>query len=156
MKLTAWYMLRKFVYNNLHNEDYETPLSRGLNYFLIVLIMSNAAAVLLESVQKYYVLYQDFFYYFEIFSIIVFTIEYLLRFWSIAEANSFESDWKNRLNWVKSGGAIIDLLAILPAYLNFFVQFDLRFFFFFLLLRLLKLTRLFVSLQFFLWVFVRV
>ncbi len=27
---------------------YETPLSRGLNYFLIALIMSNAAAVLLE------------------------------------------------------------------------------------------------------------
>ena len=97
--------------------------------------------------QKYYVLYQDFFYYFEIFSIIVFTIEYLLRFWSVAEANSFESDWKNRLNWVKSGGAIIDLLAILPAYLNFFVQFDLRFLRIVRLLRLLKLTRYFVSLQ---------
>ncbi|MDD0802025.1 MULTISPECIES: ion transporter [Acinetobacter] len=147
MKLTAWYTLRKFVYNNLHNEDYETPLSRGLNYFLIALIMSNAAAVLLESVQKYYVSYHDFFYYFEIFSIIVFSVEYLLRFWSIAEANSFESDWKNRLNWVKSGGAIIDLLAILPAYLNFFVQFDLRFLRIVRLLRLLKLTRYFVSLQ---------
>ena len=109
--------------------------------------MSNAAAVLLESVQKYYVLYQDFFYYFENFSIFVFTIEYLLRFWSIAESNSFESDWKNRLNWVKSGGAIIDLLAILPAYLNFFVQFDLRFLRIVRLLRLLKLTRYFVSLQ---------
>ncbi len=147
MKLTAWYTLRKFVYNNLHNEDYETPLSLGLNYFLIALIMSNAAAVLLESVQKYYVLYQDFFYYFEIFSIIVFSVEYLLRFWSIAESNCFESDWKNRLNWVKSGGAIIDLLAILPAYLNFFVQFDLRFLRIVRLLRLLKLTRYFVSLQ---------
>ena len=147
MKLTAWYTLRKFVYNNLHNEDYETPLSLGLNYFLIALIMSNAAAVLLESVQKYYVLYQDFFYYFEIFSIVVFSVEYLLRFWSIAETNSFESDWKNRLNWVKSGGAIIDLLAILPAYLNFFVQFDLRFLRIVRLLRLLKLTRYFVSLQ---------
>ncbi|MDH0835581.1 ion transporter [Acinetobacter johnsonii] len=147
MKLTAWYTLRKFVYNNLHNKDYETPLRRGLNYFLIALIMSNAAAVLLESVQKYYVLYQDFFYYFEIFSIIIFSVEYLLRFWSIAESNSFESDWKNRLNWVKSGGAIIDLLAILPAYLNFFVQFDLRFLRIVRLLRLLKLTRYFVSLQ---------
>ena len=147
MKLTAWYTLRKFVYNNLHNEYYETPLSRGLNYFLIALIMSNAAAVLLESVQKYYVLYQDFFYYFEIFSIVVFSVEYLLRFWSIAESNGFEPDWKNRLNWVKSGGAIIDLLAILPAYLNFFVQFDLRFLRIVRLLRLLKLTRYFVSLQ---------
>ncbi len=98
MKLTAWYTLRKFVYNNLHNEDYETPLSRGLNYFLIALIMSNAAAVLLESVQKYYVSYQDFFYYFEIFSIIVFSVEYLLRFFFFFEFNSFESDCKICLN----------------------------------------------------------
>ena len=90
---------------------------------------------------------KTFFYYFEIFSIVVFSVEYLLRFWSIAETNSFESDWKNRLNWVKSGGAIIDLLAILPAYLNFFVQFDLRFLRIVRLLRLLKLTRYFVSLQ---------
>ena len=49
MKFTAWYTLRKFVYNNLHNEDYETRLSRAINYFLIALIMSNAAAVLLKQ-----------------------------------------------------------------------------------------------------------
>ena len=61
MKFTAWYTLRKFVYNNLHNEDYETRLSRAINYFLIALIMSNAAAVLLESVHQYYVRYEAFF-----------------------------------------------------------------------------------------------
>ena len=147
MKFTAWYTLRKLVYNNLHNEDYESRLSRGINYFLIALIMSNAAAVLLESVHQYYVRYETFFYYFELFSIFIFTVEYVLRFWSVAESDSFESAWKNRLNWVKSGGAIIDLLAILPVYLNFFVHFDLRFLRIVRLLRLLKLTRYFVSLQ---------
>lgn len=140
-------MLRKFVYNILHNDDYETRFSRGLNIFLIALIMTNAAAVLIESIQKYYELYHHYFYYFELFSIVVFTLEYILRFWSIAEANSFESPWKNRMKWVTSGGAIIDLLAILPAYLNFFVHFDLRFLRILRLLRLLKLTRYFVSLQ---------
>jgi voltage-gated potassium channel len=147
MKFTAWYTLRKLVYNNLHNDDYETRLSRGINYFLIALIMSNAAAVLLESVHQYYVRYETFFYYFELFSIFIFTVEYILRFWSVAESDSFESAWKNRFNWIKSGGAIIDLLAILPAYLNFFVHFDLRFLRIVRLLRLLKLTRYFVSLQ---------
>lgn len=147
MKFTAWYTLRRFVYNNLHNDDYETRFSRGLNLFLITLIMMNAAAVLIESIQKYYELYHHYFYYFELFSIVVFTLEYVLRFWSIAEHNSFESAWKNRLKWVTSGGAIIDLLAILPAYLNFFVHFDLRFLRIVRLLRLLKLTRYFVSLQ---------
>ena len=48
---------------------------------------------------------------------------------------------------MKSGGAIIDLMAILPAYLNFFVHLDLRFLRVLRLFRLLKLTRYFVSLQ---------
>ena len=77
----------------------------------------------------------------------IFSFEYLLRIWSAAEHEPFESAWKNRLKWVKSGGAVIDLLAILPAYINFFVPIDLRFLRILRLLRLLKLTRYFVSLQ---------
>jgi voltage-gated potassium channel len=48
---------------------------------------------------------------------------------------------------MKSGEAIIDLMAILPAYLNFFVRIDLRMLRILRLLRLLKLTRYFISLQ---------
>ena len=48
---------------------------------------------------------------------------------------------------MRSGGAIIDLLSILPAYINFFVHIDLRFLRILRLFRLLKLTRYFVSLQ---------
>jgi voltage-gated potassium channel len=78
---------------------------------------------------------------------VVFTVEYVLRFWSIAEKEPFESEWKARWNYVTSGAAIIDLLAILPAYINFFVHIDLRFLRILRLLRLLKLTRYFISLQ---------
>ena len=80
-------------------------------------------------------------------SIVIFSFEYLLRIWSAAEHEPFEPAWKNRLKWVQSGGAVIDLLAILPAYINFFVPIDLRFLRILRLLRLLKLTRYFVSLQ---------
>ena len=73
--------------------------------------------------------------------------ENLLRFWSIAEKDPFEGAWKNRWLWIRSGGAIIDLLAILPAYINFFVHLDLRYLRILRLFRLLKLTRYFVSLQ---------
>ena len=71
----------------------------------------------------------------------------MLRIWSIAEKDPFISPWKQRVKWLTSGGAIIDLLAILPAYINFFVHLDLRFLRILRLLRLLKLTRYFVSLQ---------
>lgn len=147
MAFTSWYTLRKFVYNNLHNEEYETTFSRVINFILIVLILANVAAVLLESVNDIYQFYRLFFDMFEHLSIAIFSFEYLLRMWSIAEKEPFESAWKNRLKWIKSGGAIIDLLAILPAYINFFVPIDLRFLRILRLLRLLKLTRYFVSLQ---------
>jgi voltage-gated potassium channel len=147
MVFSTWYTLRRFVYNNLHNEDYETRFSRTINYFLILLILGNAAAILLESVNDVYQSYAAFFDFFEYFSIFIFSLEYLLRFWSVAEENPFYSAWKNRLNWVKSGAAIIDLFAILPAYINFWVPIDLRFLRILRLMRLLKLTRYFVSLQ---------
>lgn len=147
MRFSAWYKLRKFIYNNLHNDDYESTFSRSVNAFLILLIIGNTAAVLLESINNIYLSYQVWFDAFEVFSILVFSTEYLLRFWAIADKDPLESAWKNRWQWVRSGGAIIDLLSILPAYVNFFVHIDLRFLRILRLFRLLKLTRYFVSLQ---------
>ena len=147
MRLTAWYTLRKFVYDNLHNEEYETLFSRCINYVLIVLIIGNVIAVLLESVNDIYKAYQVYFDAFENLYILIFSIEYILRLWSVVEKDPFDAEWRQRLKWMTSGAAIIDLLAILPAYLNFFVHIDLRFLRTLRLLRLLKLTRYFVSLQ---------
>lgn len=147
MQNSALKGLRKFFYNNLHNHDYETTLSRCINYFLVVLIIGNVAAVLLETVNDLYTSYRVWFDYFEVISIAIFSIEYLLRLWSIADRDTTQSAWKTRLNWMKSGEAIIDLMAILPAYLNFFVRIDLRMLRILRLLRLLKLTRYFISLQ---------
>lgn len=94
-----------------------------------------------------YTSYRVWFDYFEAISIAIFSIEYLLRLWSVADRDTTQSAWKIRLNWMKSGEAIIDLMAILPAYLNFFVRIDLRMLRILRLLRLLKLTRYFISLQ---------
>jgi voltage-gated potassium channel len=147
MHNSAWNGLRKFFYNNLHNHDYETTVSKCINYFLVILIIGNVAAVLLETVNDLYLNYRIWFDYFENTSIVIFSIEYLLRLWSVADRDTTQSAWKTRLNWMKSGEAIIDLMAILPAYLNFFVRIDLRMLRILRLLRLLKLTRYFVSLQ---------
>ena len=147
MRITAWYTFRRFVYNNLHNDDYETKFSRTVNFLLIFLIIGNVFAVLFESVNEIYAHYKIYFDTFEYVSIAVFTLEYILRFWRVAEQDPFETEWKQRWHYVTSGAAIIDLLAILPAYLNFFVPIDLRFLRILRLLRLLKLTRYFVSLQ---------
>ena len=147
MRLTVWYTLRKFVYDNLHDEENETLFSRCINYALIGLIIGNVIAVLLESVNQIYKDYQWYFDIFENISILIFFFFYILRFWSVVEKDPFDSEWHQRWKYITSGAAIIDLLAILPAYINFFVQIDLRFLRTLRLLRLLKLTRYFVSLQ---------
>ena len=147
MKQSAWFSIRKSVYLHLHDENYQTLLSRIINFFLIFLILGNVVAVLLESVNDLYRHYRIFFNIFEHFSITVFSVEYILRFWSVVEKNPQQSALKQRWGYISSGAAIIDLLAILPAYLNVFVQIDLRFLRILRLFRLFKLTRYFVSLQ---------
>ena len=143
----TWFSLRKFFYDYLHDEKNETRPSKCINYLLIALIIGNVLAVLLESVNDIYKSHQSFFDIFENLSIAIFTAEYVLRFWCVAETNPAQSVWKTRWQWITSGGAIIDLLAILPAYINFWVHIDLRFLRILRLLRLLKLTRYFTSLQ---------
>ena len=144
---TTWRSMRRFAYDYLHDENNESRLSHWTNLALITLILCNVLAVLLESVNAIYKTHQVFFDVFENASIAVFTAEYLLRLWCVVEARPEQSAWKSRWQWITSPGAIIDLQAILPAYINFFVHFDLRFLRILRLLRLLKLTRYFTSLQ---------
>lgn len=139
--------LRLFVYNVLQNDSYDTTFSRAVEYFLILLIICNVAAVIAESVDVLYYPYKLYFNAFEDFSIVIFSIEYLLRLWCVVEADSEHSNWRQRWQWIKSPSALIDLIAILPAYLNFFVTFDLRFLRVLRLFRLLKLTRYFAAMR---------
>ncbi len=67
----------------------------------------------------------------------VFTIEYLTRIWVCVESNSYSNDWRNRLRYMFTPLALVDLLAILPFYLGVIGQFDTRF------LRILRLFRVF-------------
>ena len=127
MLLQSIQRLRLFVYNILQNDEHDTLFSRCVDYFLIFLIMANVTAVIAESVDNWYYPYQEYFTWFENFSIIIFSIEYLLRLWSVAEARPDNTTWRQRWDWLKSPSALIDIIAIAPAFLNFFVSIDLRF-----------------------------
>ena len=146
-----YHQLRKAVYDILQNDEFESKLSRSVDTFLILLILANVAAVICESVDTWYYTYQQYFADFEDFSLVVFTIEYLLRIWCVVEENPknmhWHERWRERWKWVKSPGALIDFIAIAPAFINFFVNIDLRFLRILRLFRLLKLTRYFVAMR---------
>lgn len=108
---------------------------------LMLLIILNVIAIILESVESLHRQYALSFYYFELISVSIFTLEYFVRVWTITEKKTRSGINMTRWQYVRSPLAIIDLLAILPFYLQMFFVIDLRFLRIIRMLRVLKLTR---------------
>ena len=121
------------------------------NKFIYTLIILNVLAIILESYHELKTAFEVLFYYFEIFSVFIFSIEYVLRIWTVNLDETFAGNkMGNRLNFMTSRLGIIDLLAILPFYLPLIFPFDLRvlrILRLFRLLRIFKLSRLSKSLK---------
>ena len=87
-------------------------------------------------------LIKNFFHYFDLISVIIFTVEYVLRVWSCTHHKEYKHPVYGRIKYVFSLEALIDVLAILPFYLHAFIGFDLRVLRILRLLRFLRLFRL--------------
>lgn len=104
---------------------------------LIALVIANIVSIILESVHHLHTDYLAYFHGFEVFSIVVFTVEYLARFWTASEKHE-DQPWLARRKYALSFFGLIDLISILPFYLQFFVPgMDLR------ILRVVRLLRTF-------------
>ncbi|MBT3658686.1 MAG: hypothetical protein HN540_02765 [Rhodospirillaceae bacterium] len=77
--------LRRRTYEVLEAAKEDDSLSRTVDCLLIVLISLNVAAVVLESVAELSATYGAYFFVFEMISVGIFTVEYLLRVWSCVE-----------------------------------------------------------------------
>lgn len=111
-------------------------LSWYFDLVLMTLILLNAAAIMLESVDSIYETYRLGFEFLEYFSILFFSIEYLLRIWTITANPDYQHPIKGRIRFVLTPLAIIDLLAILPFFIRI-LGVDMRF------IRLLRIFRIF-------------
>lgn len=112
-----------------------------VNLFIIWLIALNSLAIVLHSVPEIreHPRLGQLFIDFEIFSVLIFTVEYVLRVWASVESPRYHDPFWGRIKFVFSGWALVDLLAILPFFLTFFsVDFGLI-----RMLRILRLVRLY-------------
>ena len=139
-----WYRIRARTAELMDVPQPGDKLSRGLDVFIILLILINVVALILESVESLRMRWGDQFRLLEQMSLLVFSLEYLLRVWSIVD-NRWRSEYRHpvtgRLRFMSSPMALIDLLAVLPFWLSMFIPLDLRFLRVARLLRVLKLTR---------------
>lgn len=111
-----------------------------IDTFIMVLIVANVIAVMLETVDWLYRPYWAWFFRFEAISVAIFSVEYLGRLWAATENPNPEYQhpvW-GRLRYAVSPYMMIDLLAILPFFIGAIV--DLRFL---RALRLLRFLRIF-------------
>ena len=136
---------RHLIFEILDTRHATKGLGRIINVALMALISLNVLAVILESVPAIEEAYSPYLFAFEVFSVAVFTIEYVCRVWSIVEHQDeslgYGSPVKGRLRYMISPMTVIDLVAILPFFLTIFFQIDLRFLRVLRLFRIFKLTR---------------
>ena len=134
---------RKRVYNILDPDHHDDLLSAAANYVIYSLIFVNVVMIVVESLPAACERCSTVFWYIEVLTVAVFTVEYMLRLWCCVESPKYASPVRGRLKYVFSPLALVDLLAILPFYLPF-VSADmlfLRSIRFFRLFRVLKLGR---------------
>lgn len=137
-----YHKTKKKVHSLLHPEIGSTKWDKFLNGFIIILIILNVVAVIVETVPSIHEPYAEFFRIFDLISVIIFTIEYFLRVWSINHDPRYPHSFRGRIRYMLSWEAIIDLLAIIPFYIHIVIGLDLRVLRILRLLRLLRLYRL--------------
>lgn len=108
------------------------------DWFIMGLIAANVVAITVETIDALATPLEVFFNTFEIFSVTVFSIEYIARVWSAVENPSYAAPISGRLRFAFRPLVLVDLAAVAPFYLGVVgVGADLRF------LRALRLVRIF-------------
>jgi voltage-gated potassium channel len=79
---------------------------------------------------------------FEVLSVIVFTVEYLLRLWVAPLAPRFQGAVWGRVRYALTPLALVDLWAVLPFYLPMLIPLDLRFIRALRVLRLIRVMKI--------------
>jgi len=135
--------VRSRTFELLNPATFGDQTSRLWDQFFSLLILFNVVAVTLESVEALHEKFDQIFHYFELFSILIFTVEYSLRVWvaPLKYENGVTASHIARMKYVFSVNGIIDLLSIIPFYLQFMLPgLDLRILRTLRLLRILKLS----------------
>ncbi|HSP50019.1 MAG TPA: cyclic nucleotide-gated ion channel [Pseudolabrys sp.] len=131
--------MRRRIYLVLEQGPVGNRLGVVIDRLLVLLILINLVAVAAESVPEYGRRYALAFILIEIFSLVVFTVEYGLRLWVAIEHGPHRhlAAMHSRLKYALSPAGIVDLVAVLPFWFALVLPDELR------LLLVLRIVRFF-------------
>ena len=98
---TTWRRWRREVHDILEVGGDAHPAGRVANAFIVILIFLNAIAFAAETVDHVATRYGAYLDAFNVFSVMVFSIEYVLRLWSAVEISMLSRmpRWQARLRF---------------------------------------------------------
>lgn len=108
--------IKKRTYQIISVAKNSDTASKVFDSFIILLIMINIIILIIETYdisEELKLLLRNI----EIFSVVIFTIEYALRIWTAEYLYQDDGKLKAKVKYIFSIAGIIDLLAILPLYL---------------------------------------
>jgi voltage-gated potassium channel len=119
--------------------------SHFVEVFIALLVVANVIGIILESVPEIHEQFAAEFHAFDVFSVAVFSIEFVMRVWSYSEKYTLDNSgtaWQGRKEYLFSFYGIIDFVSTVPFYLQLlFPGADLRVLRMFRLMRIFKLSR---------------
>ncbi len=127
--------IQKRTYEIVEAADEGDIQSKIFDITIMALVVLNVICMIIETVPSIRADYGKLLNRLELISVIIFTIEYILRLWSCGISAKY-AGIKGRMKHALTPMAIIDLLAIMPFYLRF-IKVDLR------AIRILRLFRIF-------------
>jgi len=128
--------MRRRLFHILNGDATAGKIARIVSSSLALLIALNVLSVIIETIAAIGDEYDVAFYRFEVFSVLVFTVEYTLRIWCCVENDEYKNPFWGRFRFALTPLALVDLLAILPFYLPWLIHVDMR------MLRALRLIRM--------------
>ena len=111
--------MKSRVFEILSIDAGEDRISRAVDTLLLLLIVTNVAALVIVTDDHIHSLSPGFFYYFELVSFSIFAVEYALRLWSCTENPKYAHPVTGRLRFAMQPLMIADAVAVISYFILF-------------------------------------
>ncbi len=135
--------LKRELFLVLDDHKSSKPLNRMFHGILFTLIILSSLLLIVETVKSFHRAYFLYLYPLEVFTMVFFTMEYMLRVYTCTEIEAYKEPVIGRLKYIVTPLMLIDILSIIPFYLIIFSSNYSGFYIFsiFRVLRLFKAIR---------------
>jgi len=128
--------VKRYICDVVRDDGHRSITNRIFSSFITVLIIVNVVSVVLDLLEVIPAGAESIFNIIEVVSVIIFTVEYILRLWTVDILFPRTKPLKARLKYALSPMSLVDIVAILPFYLPMAFPINMT------ILRLLRLLRL--------------